>query len=362
MDIYLATIRITILILVITAAYALTNSMIDKRRRLMTAVSCIIIALAALGEAAGAATNGADPVLTAIHRVSKLIEFCCAPAIGIAGGLAYGDYVRPKLAAGLVIAHGVFQLIAMKYGLVFVIDENNLYYRQDFYWVYVMVFSGSLVYGFCAVFRRARNYNVGGQAPLLIMNAVLLVAGISIHFIIPGIRIEYLCIAITNLFLAIEYCRSELMVDSLTRLLNRRCYEARLEKLKDKAAVIYFDIDDFKEVNDLYGHSKGDECLKKTADILREVYSGYGSCYRLGGDEFCVLLDRGVEDTKIRGMEFEKELESVRAEDRIMPDISWGYAIYDADKAHMQEVIEDADSMLYFNKSRKSGRRGGETG
>ena len=353
MDIYLATIRITILILAITAVDSLANSMVDKRRRLMTAVTCITIAFSAVGEAIGVATNGADDILIATHRMSKLAEFCFAPAIGVAAGLAYGDPVKPKLAAGLVVAHGIFQIIAMEYGLVFIINENNIYDRQGFYWVYVMTFAATLLYGFGAVFRRARKYQVGGHGPVLIMIFIFLITGISIQFIFSGIRIDYLCIALANLFLAIEAFRSELMVDAQTRLLNRRCYEARLEKLKDKAAIIYFDLDDFKAVNDIYGHSQGDECLKKTADILRKVYSGYGSCYRLGGDEFCVLLDRGIENAETRGLEFKKELELVRAQDERMPDISWGYALYDAEKEHMQKVIEDADSMLYFNKSCK---------
>lgn len=360
MDIYLATIRITILILVITAAYALTNSMIDKRRRLLTAVVCVTIAFAAAGEAVGVATNGADAVLIATHRLSKLTEFCFAPAIGVAAGLAYGDPVKPKIAAGLVAAHGIFQIIALKSGLVFVVNENNIYDRQGLYWVYVLAFVATLLYGFWAVLRRAKKYYISGHGLVLIINFIFLITGISIQFIFEGIRIDYLCISLANLFLSIEFFRSELMVDSLTRLLNRRCYEARMEKLKDKAAIIYFDLDGFKEVNDVYGHSRGDMCLKKIADILRKVYSGYGSCYRLGGDEFCVLMDRGAENAEARGMEFKRELERVRAEDQAMPDVSWGYARYDAEQSHIQKAIEDADSMLYLNKSGKSMQAGKE--
>ena len=59
--------------------------------------------------------------------------------------------------------------------------------------------------------------------------------------------------------------------------------------------VFLFDVDAFKAINDTYGHQYGDECLHTIAAAIRETFSSVGLCYRIGGDEFCVLseaLDR----------------------------------------------------------------------
>ena len=54
--------------------------------------------------------------------------------------------------------------------------------------------------------------------------------------------------------------------------------------------LIVFDLDNFKYINDTYGHQAGDQCLKVIAECLKKAYSRYGNCYRIGGDEFCVLF------------------------------------------------------------------------
>lgn len=73
-------------------------------------------------------------------------------------------------------------------------------------------------------------------------------------------------------------------IDTLTRLLNRRSYESRLASLRGHAVIYYFDVDEFKSVNDTFGHGVGDA-------VLAEV----GYCYRIGGDEFCVIAQ--ISDT-----------------------------------------------------------------
>jgi diguanylate cyclase (GGDEF)-like protein len=79
--------------------------------------------------------------------------------------------------------------------------------------------------------------------------------------------------------------------DTLTGLPNRRALRAKGLRLSavDKA-VIYLDLDGFKEVNDLFGHQAGDELLKEAADRLRRCVGERGFLARVGGDEFAVLL------------------------------------------------------------------------
>lgn len=98
-----------------------------------------------------------------------------------------------------------------------------------------------------------------------------------------------------NLLLYIRYYKMMLQVDAVTQLLNRRCYDVSITDMGSRAMILYFDIDKFKQINDIYGHSVGDLCLRKVAQLLRNVYRKHGLCYRIGGDAFCVILHNGME-------------------------------------------------------------------
>lgn len=89
--------------------------------------------------------------------------------------------------------------------------------------------------------------------------------------------------------------------DSLTRLLNRRAFESRaravcsgLDALEPQLALIMFDIDHFKRINDTYGHAAGDRALQCVADLCRETWRKADIVARIGGEEFAVLI--GVQD------------------------------------------------------------------
>ena len=93
-----------------------------------------------------------------------------------------------------------------------------------------------------------------------------------------------------------EYLRDCAARDSMTRLLNRGTMEDRIkEELESVAegqnyAYIAIDLDNFKQVNDVYGHWVGDRVIMSVSNILREVYGNQVSIGRMGGDEFAVFL------------------------------------------------------------------------
>lgn len=84
--------------------------------------------------------------------------------------------------------------------------------------------------------------------------------------------------------------------DFLTGLLNRRAFESRLDQALSQwrdagtaLAFILFDIDDFKGINDTYGHASGDQALKTVADLCRQTWRQADVVARVGGEEFAVL-------------------------------------------------------------------------
>jgi diguanylate cyclase (GGDEF)-like protein/PAS domain S-box-containing protein len=94
--------------------------------------------------------------------------------------------------------------------------------------------------------------------------------------------------------------------DSLTGLLNRRAFYdelkrryRRLERGGGRAALIYLDMDNFKLVNDVHGHARGDDALRHVADILRHNTRSTDLVARLGGDEFAVWLDNADQSVAV---------------------------------------------------------------
>ncbi|NAX28047.1 diguanylate cyclase [Vibrio sp. V38_P2S17PM301] len=87
--------------------------------------------------------------------------------------------------------------------------------------------------------------------------------------------------------------RSSLRVDPLTGVFNRRAFDEDIERQCEQKLpfnLVLIDIDNFKQINDSYGHLFGDAVLKRVAALLQEEV-GEDSVYRIGGDEFACILD-----------------------------------------------------------------------
>lgn len=125
-----------------------------------------------------------------------------------------------------------------------------------------------------------------------------------------------------------------------------------------KIAVGVLDIDCFKQHNDTYGHIKGDWCLKRVAEILRDTLGKAGTVYRFGGDEFVMLFPKGkreqieqvAEQIKecLREAKIENENSTVASE----VTISQGYACFIPKRNEdLDAIIERADKALYYVKN-----------
>ncbi|MDA8426828.1 MAG: sensor domain-containing diguanylate cyclase [Treponema sp.] len=99
-----------------------------------------------------------------------------------------------------------------------------------------------------------------------------------------------------------ELLRQLSLVDELTGLGNRRSFDLlaaqqlkMISRGRKDATLVYLDLDDFKSINDNYGHAEGDRALREAADMLRENFRSSDILARVGGDEFAVLIADGDE-------------------------------------------------------------------
>lgn len=346
---YTVSVFSTLFILTITAADVAENRLISQNIKSRAIVVCILIAVCSLGEWTAQIVKGTSPELLWVNRIARVLVFSCAPAVGVIAAFSYGQPVRPKLVFGLVLAHAAFQLVSVCFGWVFWVDAQNIYHRQALYPVYVIAFILGLVYcGWC-ILRNNKQYQQGIDW-VMVLSFLTLSLGIVLPVFRPDIRVGFLCTAICNLLFYIRYYKIVLQVDAVTGLQNRRCYDVTIAGMDTAACILLFDVDKFKQVNDTYGHSVGDLCLKHIGTILQQVYGKFGTCYRIGGDEFCVILPKNWDRVKEFNQQFQDAVQDLRASDSRMPKVSVGYSMFYPIDRHIRNTIDAADDMLYRNK------------
>ncbi|MBR5406714.1 MAG: diguanylate cyclase [Lachnospiraceae bacterium] len=156
----------------------------------------------------------------------------------------------------------------------------------------------------------------------------------------------------------ISYVRSAAYKDGLTGLENRTSYfeyieqlDALVEKGTAEFAVAMFDINGLKEINDNKGHEQGDKAIIKAADVLRRTFlEGHARIFRIGGDEFVVILNMTEEELSAIIDGFDELLKESGSDDMEI-NISKGFAVFkkDSDKTYRDAFIR-ADRAMYADK------------
>lgn len=147
--------------------------------------------------------------------------------------------------------------------------------------------------------------------------------------------------------------------DMLTGALNRNAYENMLKHLASEEVqlagygIVLFDLNSLKQINDHYGHEKGDEAIKRCHDLILTAFGDKGNCYRIGGDEFLLLVS-GEKDIEQKMVYFD-ELVAQNQERLDFPfSVALGYAAFDAEQDRdLNNTIRRSDAMMYKDKKKK---------
>lgn len=147
-------------------------------------------------------------------------------------------------------------------------------------------------------------------------------------------------------------------IDALTGMRNRMAFNAcaseieKSAKENDEIRVIVMDINDFKQINDTFGHNVGDETLQMTAELLDEVFDNDSFfVFRMGGDEFAII------SIDVPKEEIEKRISMIKTSDvgeSIGCTFSFGWATVDLSADNpMEEALILADREMYAEKAKK---------
>lgn len=241
--------------------------------------------------------------------------------------------------------------------LLFRLDDNNVYSRGPLF--VILVIAELLEIVVVIVFYIQTRIRGGIFKFFPVWQFTIPVAvGIAIQMVFYGVSLLWPCLAIALCGILTALKNELVYQDKLTGLYNRYYLDALKKDLtynrNGNITAVMLDMNNFKHINDDYGHSKGDEALIIMAGIMRNAVGTLGNVIRYAGDEFVILLNtqdeseiqrcikkiRNLTDKKNRSGEIEYELSA-----------AIGYCRFDMKKQTVDELLNEIDQRMYEDKT-----------
>ncbi|RDE19094.1 EAL domain-containing protein [Motiliproteus coralliicola] len=155
--------------------------------------------------------------------------------------------------------------------------------------------------------------------------------------------------------------RLQALLDELTQLPNRKYLNQHLAEVEGRAklgghrvGLLMLDLNNFKEINDSLGHAAGDEMLIQVSKLLRAAVPKGQMVARMGGDEFAIVLEQGVDqkycETLATCLSNEIGVQIEVGDNRVLASVSIGVSVYPDDGATLSQVLINADMAMYMAK------------
>ena len=332
----------------------LSESLNKKQKRGFLLAFALIACISVL-EVITIVVDGAPTGCRWLNILSNYLGFGLTPAVALC--LVYvldkKSIIRRGFKAAVCCegAYLLFLAATLPYGLVFSVSRENLYARGEYFYIYVAMYYAAMLYLMVATVRTAAAFQNRSRT-LIYPLTLFLGAETVIQIALPSLHVTWLCVTLLSVLYYI-YC-SEMwnQLDALTGLLNQNSYLNRTAEMRRSGGVlVVFDVDDFKQINDRYGHLQGDICLAEIGRCIKKAYARSGYCYRTGGDEFCVLMENADREAQC-AQEFVRQLGQRRKAVDFLPTVSFGSAPFLGED--VLAVKNQADREMYrYKKARK---------
>ena len=271
-------------------------------------------------------------------------------------------YAMPVIVVTIFLIYNVFS------GVLFSFDENNVYSRGDL--SFISFFLQYLPWA--ALFVRAvlHKFQTRTLRHSKLRTSFILIGLVSLIFgacqILTLGNIAFHCFGITaSIFIMfLRFQDDQITNDILTGLNNRYALDTYIDdksknysegtRGKTQLYLIMMDVNDFKRINDVFGHHEGDIALKTVAKTLKKVGGYYNEnlfIARFGGDEFAAVFETDAE-YRVRDLcdTIKETLTSETDKGKYRLTISTGYALYTGKSMSLIELYEIADHKLYEDK------------
>ena len=246
---------------------------------------------------------------------------------------------------------------------LFSIDEGNVYHRLPLSYINYVMVCISLFYSIGIRQKYQREHGKLHFFPIA-MFLVPVFAGSILQALLFGVSLAWPCVSIGLVCIHMSQQNELTYLDPLTGLYNRTYLDFPLRTLKTgrySGGGMMIDMDYFKDINDTFGHSVGDQALVQAASILKESVPDDALVIRFAGDEFIVLLK---DDNGVIAQQVEASIRSaVDAFNReggqpYKLSLSIGHSLFNAETDTVDEFLRRIDERMYDEKRTKHSERG----
>jgi len=307
-----------------------------------------------------------------LQKMLEIVFFVLSPIIPILSLLYVYTYINKHHKIKInkinaltvpVVINGIISVANYHFSLIFSINSNNVYVQGPLFWLVPMVIAFYYSLNLMVLYNgrkklRKDEFWVMGSLTFI----PILVSGFQIYYTHYFTIWNSVAIAVVMNYVFVLH--NMVLRDPLTGLGNRMAYDEYLANLKNKHNIIFsvinIDMDDFKAINDSFGHEEGDKVLRFFATQLETVFQDKGVAIRLGGDEFIVLLKEG------KSSNLEQYIQSLQdkiciynKKNKLMHPIafSYGIAIFNDSYHNITELINYSDKLMYEEKKKKKHQR-----
>lgn len=309
-----------------------------------------------------------DSIYTAMNHISNFMIFLLSPVLPSIW-LLYACYnifgeedkirrlLYPLLAIN--VGHGVMLISSLPSGWLYYIDSYNIYHRGPYFLLSPSVTVALLIATFVLIVVNRSKIGKREYFSLLFF-AVPPFLCIILQIAFYGVSIILSSVVLSLLIVFFNIQSHSMYIDYLTEVNNRKMLEIYLKKkisicTENKSfSAIMLDLNNFKAINDTFGHNIGDEALQISAKLLKSCLRPNDFISRFGGDEFCIVLDSSdstVLEMIVRRINvyFRKYNKSSGQPYKL--ELSMGYAVYDY-HSHMdaEGFQKHIDRLMYENK------------
>ena len=257
------------------------------------------------------------------------------------------------------VVNSIISLGSYNFNWIFGITNENMYVRGPLFLVSPMTTFFYYLINLLFLYDSRKKLN---KEELLILSLLTIIPAVlsifQLYYFIYLTIWNSVAIAVVINYIFIIHTQTKL--DPLTGLGNRAAYDEYLASLRRKnnivLSVVNIDLDDFKSINDIFGHHEGDKVLKLFARQLEAVFEGKGVSIRMGGDEFIVLIhenQREIVEKYIKKLIDRINAYNERSDLSYHIKFSYGMTIFNNTYNSIYELIQHSDKLMYEEKKKK---------
>ncbi len=242
-------------------------------------------------------------------------------------------------------------------GIIFSITPENVYVRGRFVSLSYIVLFFYIIYGIVSSIRAIKkNGHILFPVHFFMLPCMV---GMLLQGMCYGITLGWFSVSIAFLLAQMQTQNFKAYVDDLSGLYNRRYYNYYINRVAHSERChtlsgIMMDINEFKQINDRFGHVIGDDAIRSTAKILTKITSDHNTAFRLSGDEFAIVSENlSFWATQQLLADLQRELEAFneKGEKPYQLSLAVGYLLYDTENFNSDAFFHQMDTKMYESKA-----------